>query len=180
VTPSLTRPVAPDPYALLPQVPSFVVRSDDLTEGAPWPDVHTNTPAGDNVSPHMAWSGFPATTRSFAVSCFDPDAPGVAGWWHWTVLDIPAETTSLPRDAGRPDSRTLPRGAFQLLGDDGLPAFRGAAPPPGDQVHRYYLVVHALDVETTGLGPDTLPGKASCALVFHTIARAVLVVTYQR
>ena len=180
MTSSLTRPVAPDPYLLLPPVSSFVLYSDDLAAGQRLPDVHTNTPAGSNVSPHLAWSGFPTTTRSFAVSCFDPDAPGVSGWWHWTVLDVPPQTTSLPRDAGRPGGHGLPRGAFQLRGDDGVAAFRGAAPPPGDQMHRYYFVVHALDTETLGAGPDTTPGAASCALVFHTLARAVLVATYRR
>ena len=56
----------------------------------------------------------------------------------------------------------------------------GAAPPPGDQVHRYFFVVHALDVPSLGLGPDTMPGAANTAVLFHTLARAVLVGTYQR
>lgn len=86
-------PVAPDPgYSLLPAVPSFDLRSDDLAHEDRLPDAHTNTPAGGNVSPHLAWSGFPPQTRSFAW-CFDPDAPGPAGWWHWTLLDVPATTT---------------------------------------------------------------------------------------
>lgn len=177
---SLTRPLAPDPYALLPPVPPFTLRSDDLTDGAPLPDAATNTPLGDNVSPQLSWSGFPPQTASFAVSCFDPDAPGVAGWWHWTVLGLPAGVTSLPRGAGRPDGHLLPAGAVQLRGDDGIPGYVGAAPPPGDQVHRYYFVVHALDIADPGLAADTLPGAASTSLVFHTIARAVLVGTYRR
>lgn len=177
---SLDRPAAPDPYALLPRVPAFTLRSDDVTDGAPLPDSATNTPRGDNVSPHLSWSGFPAQTASFAVSCFDPDAPGVAGWWHWTVLGLPPEVTSLDPGAGRPDGHALPAGAIQLRGDDGVAGYVGAAPPPGDQVHHYYFVVHALDTTDLGLAPDTPPGAASCALVFHTIARAVLVGTYQR
>ena len=177
---SLTRPVAPEPYPLLPPVPAFTLTSTDWVHGGAIPDVHTNTDAGSNVSPQLTWSGFPAETQGFAVNVFDPDAPGVAGWWHWTVLGLGADVTSLDRDAGRPDGSGLPAGAFHLRGDDGVAGYVGSAPPPGDQVHRYFVAVHALDTADPGLGPDTTPGAARCARVFHTIARAVLVGTYQR
>lgn len=173
--PSLDRPTAPDPYALLPPVPGFTLTSTTIADGERVPDRTTNTPAGDNISPQLSWAGFPEQTRSFAVTCFDPDAPGPAGWWHWSVLDLPATTTMLPERAGTPQADLL-----QLRGDDGVAAYRGAAPPPGDVVHRYFYVVHALDVESLGVGPDTMPGAASTMLVFHTLARAVLVATYQR
>lgn len=177
---SLTRPVAPDPYALLPAVPAFTLTSTDWVHGERIPDVHTHTDAGSDVSPQLAWSGFPAETRGFAVSVFDPDAPGVAGWWHWTVLGLPATVTSLDRGAGTPDGAALPDGAFQLRGDDGVAGYVGCAPPPGDQVHRYFAVAHALDTDDVGLDAATPPGAAACVLTFHTLARAVLVGTYQR
>ena len=176
---SLTRPIAPEPYALLPPVPTFTVSSTDWVHGAPIRDVHTHAD-GRDVSPQLSWSGFPQETAGFAVNVFDPDAPGVAGWWHWTVLGLGPDVTSLATDAGRPDGSRLPAGAFHLRGDDGVPGYVGAAPPPGDQVHRYYVAVHALDTADLGLGPDASPGAASCTLVFHTLARAVLVATCRR
>ncbi|WP_426595464.1 YbhB/YbcL family Raf kinase inhibitor-like protein [Cellulomonas sp. McL0617] len=177
---NLTRPVAPDPYSLLPKVPDFALTSDDITTGKPIPDVHTNTAADRNVSPQLSWSGFPSQTQSFLVSCFDPDAPGPAGWWHWTLMDVPATVTTLEAGAGNPDGSGLPPGAFHLRGDDGVAGYVGAAPPPGDQVHRYFFVVHALDVPSLGLAADTMPGAANTAVLFHTLARAILVGTYRR
>lgn len=175
---NLTRPVAPDPYSLLPSAPAFTLTSEDFGPGERLPDVHTNistdTGAAGNVSPQLSWEGFPDATQSFLISCFDPDAPGPAGWWHWTVVDVPATTTSLAAGAD------LPAGAFALRGDDGEARYVGAAPPPGDQLHRYFFVVHALDVPSLGFGPDMMPGAANTAVLFHTLARAVLVGTYQR
>lgn len=176
---SLDRPQAPDPYALLPVVPAFEIRSGTFTDGDRLPDETTNTPRGRNLSPHLVWSGFPEQTRSFAVTCFDPDAPGPSGWWHWTVVDMPVSVTELAAGAGAA-GQPLPGPALSLAGDDGIPGYVGAAPPPGDQVHRYFFVVHALDVPALGLEPDTSSGAANSALVSHTIARAVLVGTYSR
>ncbi|CAN5393057.1 YbhB/YbcL family Raf kinase inhibitor-like protein [soil metagenome] len=176
---SLTRPLAPDPYSLLPVVPSFTLTSDDLRQGERLPDGHAAPPHA-NVSPHLHWEGFPPQTRSFFVTVFDPDAPGPAGWWHWVVVDLPVTTTALARGAGSPHGDNLPSGAFHLRGDDGVPGYVGAAPPPGDREHRYFFAVHALDVEHLTTGPQTMPGAAACAATFHTIARAVLVATYRR
>ena len=57
---------------------------------------------------------------------------------------------------------------------------RGPFPPPGHGPHRYVTAVHAVDVEE--LGPD---GSASPAFVGfnlwqHTLARAVIVPTYEQ
>ena len=174
---SLERPVAPDPYALLPKVPSFTVTSPDIADGQPLDLLYVvgpGGPGGGNQSPALAWSGFPEGTESFAVSCFDPDAPTPSGYWHWTVVDLPADVTSLPRNAGRADGSGLPAGAFQAGTDGGNVGYEGAGPPQGDQVHRYFFVVHAVDVPTLGVTPDTGATAVSFNLAFHTLARAII------
>ena len=173
----LTRPLAPNPYDLLPPAPSFELRSDDLVDGAPMPVPHS---AGDaNISPHLTWSGFPKNTRSFLVNCFDPDAPTPAGYWHWTIVDLDASVTELEQGAGESDL-TLSGAAFHLRTDGGAHAYVGAAPPAGDRPHRYIFTVHALDVETLNLDEDDSPTRAAFVALFHTLARAHLTVTFQR
>jgi Raf kinase inhibitor-like YbhB/YbcL family protein len=177
---SLDRPVAPDPYELLPATGRFTVTSDDIADGQPLElsYVHTSAePGAGNQSPQLAWSGFPAETQSFVVTCYDPDAPTPSGFWHWVLLDLPATITSLPRGAG--DGVRLPAGAFQLRNDFSQSQYDGAAPPPGDQTHRYYFVVHAVDVPTLGADASASPAVASFMLAFHTLARAQIVPTFQ-
>ena len=174
---SLDRPVTPDPYPLLPSVASFTVVSDDVTDGASLKEDQVN--AHGDTSPHLAWSGAPAGTKSFVVTCFDPDAPIVSGFWHWTAVDIPADVTELPTGAGASDD-SLPGGAFHVRNDGGKAGYSGAAPPEGDQVHRYFFVVHAVGEESLGVTPDATPAVVSFRLAFATLGRAILHGTYQR
>lgn len=173
---SLERPVHPDPYDLLPEVPSFTVTSEDVTDGAPLKDDQVNG-TGDR-SPQLSWSDAPEGTKSFTVTCFDPDAPTPSGFWHWVLVDLPADVTSLDTDAGA-EGADLPGDAFMCRNDGGSKAFMGAAPPEGDQVHRYYFVVHAVREESLGVDSDASPAVVSFNLAFKTAGRAILHGTHQ-
>ena len=70
---SLDRPVSPDPYELLPATASFSVNSADVTDGQPLKD--DQVAAFGNSSPQLSWSGAPEGTKSYVITCFDPDAP---------------------------------------------------------------------------------------------------------
>ena len=173
---SLDRPVTPDPYDLLPSVPSFTVTSEDVTDGQPLKDDQVNE-FGD-TSPQLSWSGAPEGTRSYTVTCFDPDAPTPSGFWHWVLVDLPADCTSLPAGAGA-EGADLPGNAFMSRNDGGSNAYMGAAPPEGDQVHRYYFVVHAVKEESLGVDADASAAVVSFNLAFKTAGRAIVHGTYQ-
>ncbi len=171
-----------NPYERLPQVPSFEVTSENVKDGEKLSNPHVSGvfgAGGEDVSPQLSWSGFPEGTKSFAVTMYDPDAPTASGFWHWAVTDIPVSTTSLPRGAGDDTGSGLPAGAFQLKGDAGAARYIGAAPPSGHGKHRYFIVVHAVDVESLGLGKDATPAVLGFNLFFHTLGRATLVPWYE-
>jgi Raf kinase inhibitor-like YbhB/YbcL family protein len=173
-----------NPYELLPEVASFEVISNDVREGEKLslPQVSGIFGAGgEDISPQISWSGFPENTKSFAVTVYDPDAPTASGFWHWAVVDIPAHVTELARGAGdNADGSGLPSGAFQLRNDGGAARFIGAAPPVGHGKHRYFIVVHAVDVESLGIGKDATPAFLGFNLFFHTLGRATIVPWYER
>ncbi len=173
---SLDRPVAPDPYDLLPEAPSFTVTSADLEHGRPLKDDQV-AGVGDS-SPQLSWTGAPEDTESYTVTCFDPDAPTPSGFWHWVLVDLPADVTSLDAGAGAAGS-SLPGSAFMCRNDAGTKAFTGAAPPEGDQVHRYYFVVHAVKENSLGVDSDASPAVVSFNLAFKTAGRAIITGTYQ-
>lgn len=170
----IERPVAPNPYDYLPQTASFSVTSADVTDGAALKD--DQVAALGNTSPQLSWSGAPEGTQSYVVTCFDPDAPTPSGFWHWVLVDVPADVTSLDTGAA---SGTLPGEAFHVRNDGGESGFMGAAPPEGDQPHRYFFVVHAVGEPSLGVDADASPAVVSFNLAFKTVGRAIVHGTYQ-
>src|SRR4051812_14160184 len=171
----------PNPYDALPELPSFTLTSESITDGQP-----LSTPqasgimgaGGEDVSPQLSWSGFPEETRSFAVTVYDPDAPTASGFWHWAVANIPATCTELPSGVG--DGSELPGKSLTLVNDAGLRRFIGAAPPPGHGVQRYYVAVHAVRVEQLELSEDASPAYLGFNLFMNAIGRAVIHGTYEQ
>ncbi|MFI5998444.1 YbhB/YbcL family Raf kinase inhibitor-like protein [Streptomyces sp. NPDC051362] len=129
---------------------------------------------GQDRSPQLAWDGYPDETQSFAITCFDPDALTIGGFWHWVAYDIPVAVNEFPTGAGDAGGDKLPAGAKMLTNDAGRHGYLGAAPGPGEPPHRYMFVVHALDVPSLDVTTAATPAWLGFRLVAHGVARAVL------
>ncbi|MFT4218686.1 MAG: YbhB/YbcL family Raf kinase inhibitor-like protein [Micropruina sp.] len=124
---------------------------------------------GRNVSPDLRWSDAPEGAASYAVTCFDPDAPTGSGWWHWIAVDIPAAVTAL--DAGvQPPAR-------EWVNDYGYSGYGGPCPPPGP-AHRYVFTVHAVDVEHLPVPDDATSAACRFTLLAHAIDSASFTATF--
>ena len=111
---SLDRPVAPDPYALLPEVGSFTVSSPDMRDGEPVDLAYVygpDAPGGGEPVPGAVLVRVPGAHPVVRGELFDPDAPTPSGFWHWTVVDIPADVTELARGRRQHRRRTICRPA---------------------------------------------------------------------
>ncbi len=170
-----------DPYAELARLrdfPAMTVTSADFGHGRPLPKHCWGSGAGGHDrSPQLSWSGAPAGTRSFAVSCFDPDAPTGSGYWHWAVYDLDPTVVSLDADAGSGTPGALPAGAVTLPNEARSERYIGAAPPRTTGVHRYFFVVDALDVSHLDIAPGSTPAVLGFNRHFHALARGILVGT---
>ena len=133
---------------------------------------------GQNISPELHWSHAPKGTKSFAITVYDPDAPTGSGWWHWLIVNIPADTDKIALDASK--KKLLPKGAMETTTDYGHAGFGGACPPKGDKAHRYIFTVHALDVESLPVKADSKSAVVGFMINKHTIQKESMISYYQR
>ncbi len=151
----------------------LTVTSPAFDSGRPIPVKYTCQ--GDDVSPPLRWEGAPANTKSFALICDDPDAPG-GTWVHWVIYNQPPDAPSLLENTAK--AEVLPNGAAQGRNSFGNIGYGGPCPPRG-KAHRYFFKVYALDVALTFKEhPDK--EKLLAAMKGHLVAQGQLMGTYQR
>jgi Raf kinase inhibitor-like YbhB/YbcL family protein len=143
--------------------------SDGFADGGAIPRVHTAD--GDGTPPPLRWSGVPASTGSLALVVEDPDAPTPNPFVHWIVHGIAPESESIATALGR----GAREGRNSMLRTGWTPC----APPKGDEPHRYFFQLFALDGE---LPVPTHPGRSAlvAALRSRVLACATLVGTHRR
>lgn len=135
---------------------------------------------GENISPALSWKGAPKGTKSFALTVYDPDAPTGSGWWHWVMFNIPADVTSLPKNAGDPAADLAPVGSVQGRTDFGTTGYGGPCPPEGDKPHHYHFNIYALDIDKIDADQNASAAYIGFNIHFHTMAEGHLLGLFGR
>jgi Raf kinase inhibitor-like YbhB/YbcL family protein len=166
------------------QAAQFTLSSPSIKAGARIPEENVFNGfgcKGGNVAPELQWKNAPTGTQSFAVTVYDPDAPTGSGWWHWLVVNIPADKTGLPRGSGniKPGEQQTNEGLHTRT-DFGAPGWGGPCPPAGDKPHRYIFTVFALKVPKLDVPPDASGALVGFMINANKIGKASFTATYGR
>jgi Raf kinase inhibitor-like YbhB/YbcL family protein len=124
---------------------------------------------GKDINPPLMIANCPQGTKSLALICDDPDAPG-GGWVHWVIWNIDPSVKEIKE-------AIVPQGAIEGMNDFGRHRYGGPCPPSG--THRYFFKVYALD---TMLNISTNASKADLekAMKGHILAQGQLIGLYKR
>ena len=154
----------------------FKLSSNELVDNQTLPDAQVYNGygcTGKNVSPQLSWQNAPLNTKSFALVCHDPDAPKENGWYHWLVVNIPLNKTSL-------EQGEKITSALETMTDFNSVGFNGACPPVGHGVHRYNFTIYALDVEKLDVKKENKPKIVEKEILKHAIAKSTITGLFER
>jgi len=146
--------------------------SSAFEEGGMIPEKYTCD--GDDVSPPLSWESLPEGTKTLALICDDPDAPG-GTWVHWVLFNLPGDLKGL--EEGIPPERELPNGGRQGMNDFRKIGYGGPCPPGG--THRYYFKLYALDAQMK-LHAEATKAQLLEAMKGHILAQGQLMGKYSR
>lgn len=155
---------------------SFTVSSSSFRNNQPIPAKYSCE--GEDASPALKWEGAPSGTKSFALICDDPDAPG-GTWIHWVAYAISPTLTELPENVAKADTVVSLGGLKQGMNDFGKVGYGGPCPPRGHGEHHYHFRLYALDTELK-LAPRVKRQQLDAAMKGRVLAQTELVGTYQR
>lgn len=129
---------------------------------------------GEDLSPPLTFAGVPPGTKSLALVCDDPDAPGRV-WDHWVLFNLSPGTPGLPE--GLPAVASFPDGSLSGKNSWGRIGYGGPCPPKG--THRYYFTLYALDA-ILSLPAAATKHELLAAAKGHILAGATLMGRYTR
>jgi Raf kinase inhibitor-like YbhB/YbcL family protein len=149
--------------------------SSDFSDGGALPSVHNHPSCGgQNVSPELSWKGVPATAKALYLTVIDIDITPNQ-WSHWIVLDLPPDSTGLPRGAA-----TLPAGAYAVTNNFKDARYDGPCPPEGNGTHHYRFTLWAVSRSGLHLNGNISALDLQSALSQLAIDRASITATVRR
>jgi Raf kinase inhibitor-like YbhB/YbcL family protein len=162
-------------------VRSMTLTSTAFKDGETLPDKYAQP--GEEVSPPLAWTGAPDSTKSFVLIVHDLDAVNATGMedvLHWMVWNIPPTMTSLPEHV--PQGGELGDGRRQISVTG--PYYRGPGAPATGPMHHYAFEIFALDttvdVPAVGAAPAATRSAVAAAMAGHVRGKGVLVTLWRR
>jgi hypothetical protein len=131
---------------------------------------------GKSISPPLAWSNAPPSTKSFAVIMIDPDGARGMGSVHWIAYNIPTTRKSLKEGDGNGSAKDVTQGKNSR----GTIGYTGPCGPPADAPHHYVIQLLALDLGAGSLQPGLDRDGLFKMINGHSLGPASMVVRYRR
>jgi Raf kinase inhibitor-like YbhB/YbcL family protein len=131
--------------------------------------------AGKSISPPLAWTNAPPSTKSFALIMIDPDGRRGMGSVHWVAYNIPAARHALKEGEGNGAAKDITAGKNSR----GTNGYTGPCGPAADAPHHYVIQLLALDIAAGTLQPGLDRDELLNMINGHSLGPASLVVRYR-
>ena len=131
---------------------------------------------GKSISPPLAWTNPPPSTKSFALVMTDPDGGRGMGSVHWVAYNIPPTRKSLKEGEGNRDVKDISEGKNSR----GSAGYTGPCGPPADAAHHYVIQLLALDIGAGTLQPGLDRDGLLKMINGHSLGPASMIVRYRR
>jgi hypothetical protein len=159
----------------------FTLTSPTLKDDAMLPLKYAGNNCGGNgpgksISPPLAWSNAPPSTKSFALIMIDPDGARGMGSVHWVAYNIPTTRKSLKEGDGNGAAKDVTEGKNSR----GTNGYTGPCGPARDAPHHYIIQFLALDIAAGTLQPGLDRDGLLKMINGHSLGPASLVVRYHR
>ncbi|HWE72556.1 MAG TPA: YbhB/YbcL family Raf kinase inhibitor-like protein [Stellaceae bacterium] len=159
----------------------FTLTSPTLKDNAMLPVKYAGNNCGGggpdkSISPPLAWSSAPPSTKSFALIMIDPDGLRGMGSVHWVAYNIPATRKSLKEGDGNAAAKNITEGKNSR----GTVGYTGPCGPSQDAPHHYIIQLLALDIGSGTLQPGLNRDELLKMINGHSLGPASMVVRYHR
>ncbi|WP_054739552.1 YbhB/YbcL family Raf kinase inhibitor-like protein [Cellulosilyticum ruminicola] len=134
----------------------MILESNTFKNNEMMPDICSNTPKGENVSPHLSWRDVPTGIKTYSIIMEDKAIPFFP-IIHWMLYNIPEVIRELPE--GMNKQGMISNQIKQGKNWRGQTEYYGPNPMGGK--HKYEIKLYGLNctISEEGLDSKTFLGK---------------------